>query len=499
MDQITEVRMALGRGESMRSIARRCRISRNTVRKISQSGLTEFSYKEREPLYPVLGPFLERLEALIEANESLPRKERRTLLQLYEELQSQGYGGSYDAVRRYVGGLRAKRSSGLQAFVPLVFGKGEAFQFDWSEEWVELGGVPVKVYVAHFLLCHSRMRFCIAFTRMSLEMVFAAHTCAHDFFGGLCGEGIYDNPKTIVTRIGKGKERVYNKRFMLLASHYLFEPRACTPGAGWEKGQVENQVKVVRQRVFTPRLRFASLIELNAHLAEEMLRDAHGRRHPEFSDKSVRQVFEEERPYLRVQAKAFDGYVGDERRAGSDCLVRYDRNLYSLPCAYAGKAVSVRAYAERIVLAVKGEAVAEHRREFGKGHYVLDPLHYIPLLSRKPGALRNGRPFREWDLPASIQAVQDSMRRFPDWDRQMAVILGAIPTYGLEAVSVACETALEQNTVSQTVIMNYLVRLTEESPVPTLAWPQKLSFAPLADCSRYDRLLRGCACYANKS
>ena len=204
MDQITEVRMALGRGESMRSIARRCRISRNTVRKISQSGLTEFSYKEREPSYPVLGPFLERLEALIEANESLPRKERRTLLQLYEELQSQGYGGSYDAVRRYVGGLRAKRSSGLQAFVPLVFGKGEAFQFDWSEEWVELGGVPVKVYVAHFLLCHSRMRFCIAFTRMSLEMVFAAHTCAHDFFGGLCGEGIYDNPKTIVTRIGKG-------------------------------------------------------------------------------------------------------------------------------------------------------------------------------------------------------------------------------------------------------------------------------------------------------
>jgi transposase len=441
------------------------------------------------------------LKELLVERSGQPRKVRQTLLGIYETLQSEGYTGGYDAVRRYAGGWREDTESTANAYVPLVFGKGEAFQFDWSEENVELGGVPVKIYVAHFCLCHSRMRFCIAYTRMKQEMVFAAHNAAHDFFGGLCGVGIYDNLKSVVNRIGRGKEREYNSRFQQLASHYLFEPRACTPAAGWEKGQVESQVNIVRQKIFSPRLRFACLEELNAHIKEKMLLAARNQRHPEFTDKSVWEVFTEEKPYLRRQVEAFDGYTADERRAGKDCLVHYDSNVYSIPCAYAGRAVSVRAYADRIVLAVNGKAVAEHRREFGKGHYVLDPLHYIPVLSRKPGALRNGRPFLEWDMPSPLRAVWECMRRYPDWDRQMSKILGAIPQYGLEAVSVACETALEQGVASETVILNYLGRLTEEAPPYPVHTPEKLHLSqpPLADCSRYDRLLGRCACCASKS
>jgi transposase len=471
------------------------------VRKIARTCQTVFSYKSREPRYRVLGSFQTRLKELLVARSEQPRKVRQTLLGIYETLQSEGYAGGYDAIRRYAASWREDTRSTANAHVPLVFGKGESFPFDWSEEEVELGGVPVKVQVAHFRLCHSRMRFCIAFTRMHQEMVFAAHNAAHDFFGGLCGVGIYDNLKSVVSRIGKGKEREYNSRFQQLASHYLFEPRACTPAAGWEKGQVESQVKAVRQKVFSPRLRFACLEELNAHVKEKMLLEARNQRHPEFSDKSVWEVFTEEKPYLRRQVEAFDGYTADERRAGKDCLVHYDRNLYSIPCAYAGRAVSVRAYADRIVLAVNGKAVAEHRREFGKGHYVLDPLHYIPVLSRKPGALRNGRPFLEWDMPTSLRAVWEGMRRYPDWDRQMAKVLGASPQYGLEAVSVACETALEQGVVSETVILNYLGRLTEETLPCPVRTPEKLllSQPPLADCSRYDRLLGRCACCASTS
>jgi len=419
--------------------------------------------------------------------------------QIYEMLQSEGYPGSYDPVRRYAKNWKEERKSIGKAFVPLVFSKGEAFQFDWSEETVELCGIPTKMYVAQFRLCYSRMRFCLASTRMSLEILFAAHIAAHDFFGGLCGVGIYDNLKTVVTRIGKGKERDFNRRFQELASYYLFELRACTPAAGWEKGQVENQVKINRQRIFTPRLRFESLEELNAHLAEATLREARNTLHPEYSDKSVWQVFEEEKPYLRVQAEAFDGYISDERRANTQCLVHYDRNYYSLPCAYAGRAVTVRAYAGRITLSFGGQTIAEHRREFGKGRYVLNPLHYVPLLSRKPGALRNGRPFLEWDLPTAIQAVWDSLRRFSDWDRQMAAILSAIPMYGLEAVGVACEVALEQGTVSQSVILNHLCRLSDVDPVEPVSPPGNLTLScpPQADCMRYNRLLKGDACCAN--
>ena len=501
VDQISEVRLSLARGESMRSIARRCKMARKTVKKIACSGLTEFVYKSRTPVYPVLGPYLELLEQVLSTEQEKPAKKRRTLLQIYAFLQSEGYSGSYDPIRRYAKKFRKERNSLEQAFVPLLFQKGEAFQFDWSEENVELGGVPTKVYVAQFRLCYSRMRFCLAFTRMTHEMLFAAHIAAHNFFGGLCGIGIYDNLKTVVAQIGKGKMRYYNQRFQELASHYLFESRACTPKAGWEKGQVENQVKVNRQRVFTPRLSFASLEELNAHLAESMLREAHNTKHPEYSDKSVWQIFEEEKPYLRVQRNTFDGYVSEERRANTQCLVQYNHNYYSVPCNYAGRAVTVRAYADRIVLLFKGQTIAEHRRELGKNRYVMDPLHYVPILSRKPGALRNGRPFLEWDLPASIRNVQDSLQRFPDWDRQMSTILSAIPVYGIEAVDVACAVALEHGTVTQSIILNYLGRL-HDAPAATAVSPPAmltLSLPPQADCSRYNSLLKRHICYANIS
>ncbi len=215
----------------MRSVSARCQISRNTVSKIARTGLTQFTYKSREPVYPVLGPYLKQLEQALSTEKDKPAKERRTLLQIYEQLQSEGYLGSYDAIRRYAKKHKEEGQSLASVFVPLVFQKGEAFQFDWSEENVELGGCLTKVYVAQFRLCHSRMRICFASTRMSLEFVFAAHAAAHNFFCGLCGIGIYDNAKTVVTKIGKGKEREFNRRFLELSSHYLFEPRACTPAA----------------------------------------------------------------------------------------------------------------------------------------------------------------------------------------------------------------------------------------------------------------------------
>ena len=303
-------------------------------------------------------------------------------------------------------------------------------------------------------------------------MVMEAHIRAHNFFGGLCERGIYDNPKTIVQNIGTGKDREYNRRFLQLSSHYLFEPCACTPAAGWEKGQVERQVGVNRKNVFTPRLKFESLTELNAHLEEQMLVEAHNTRHPEFHDKTVYEVFMEEKPYLRRQKTVFSGYTTAERRADTQCLVNFDNNKYSVPCEYAGKHVSIRIFVERLVFAVDGKRVAEHVRSFEKGRFVLDPLHYLSLLERKPGALRNGRPFLDWELPLSIRKVWDVLRRYPDWDRQMSAILPMAPRYGLETVGVACEMALEENAVSQSVILNYLTRLTEDTQTPPFWYPR---------------------------
>jgi hypothetical protein len=152
----------------------------------------------------------------------------------------------------------------------------------------------------------------------------------------------------------------------------------------------------------------------------------------------------------------------------------------------------------RLIFAVGGKTVAEHNRNFEKGRYILDPLHYINLLERKPGALRNGRPFLEWELPASVSKVWEALRRYPDWDCQMSTILSMAPRYGLEAVGIACEMALEDNAVSQSVILNYLTRLTEEAEGENILVPEKLrnTKEPRADCRLYDGLLRSEPCCA---
>ena len=165
-----------------------------------------------------------------------------------------------------------------------------------------INGTTVIVKVAHVRLCHSRMLFVRAYPRETQEMVFDAHDRAFAFFKGACTRGIYDNMKTAVETIFAGKDRLYNRRFLQMCSHFLVDPVACTPASGWEKGQVENQVGLVRERFFTPRLRVKSYAELNAWLMDQAIAYAKAHRHPEFRDRTIWQVFEAERgslvPYL---------------------------------------------------------------------------------------------------------------------------------------------------------------------------------------------------------
>jgi len=176
-------------------------------------------------------------------------------------------------VRRYAGRWRDQRrglASAGEAFVPLSFAPGDAYQFDWSHEKVELGGVPATVKVAHTRLSHSRRFYIRAYPRETQEMVFDAHERAFAFFKGACARGIYDNMKTAVDAIFVGKDRQYNRRFLQMCSHHLVEPVACTPASGWEKGQVENQVGLVRERFFTPRLPVHSRMREPCYLPLEL-------------------------------------------------------------------------------------------------------------------------------------------------------------------------------------------------------------------------------------
>ena len=280
---------------------------------------------------PKLGAWLEELNRLLEVNAARASRERQSLIQIYEELSGLGYEGGYDAVRRYASNWARNQSSGASsAFVPLNFAPGEACQFDWSHEVVAIDGATTTIKVAHVRLCHSRMFFVRAYPRETQEMVFDAHDRAFAFFKGTCTRGIYDNMKTAVETIFTGKERLYNRRFLQMASHSLVEPVACTPAAGWEKGQVESRVGTVRQRFFTPRVRVKSYEELNAWLVDKCIASARSSKHPELTDKTVWEVFQEERPHLVPYAGRSDGFHSLPAAVSKTCLVRFDNNRYSV-------------------------------------------------------------------------------------------------------------------------------------------------------------------------
>ncbi len=494
VETIAKIRRAhLAQGKSIKSIARELRVSRKVVRKVLRTGATEFRYEREVQPRPKLGRWREALDGLLASNASKGARERLTLIRLFEELRGLGYEGGYDAVRRYARQWeKAQGSAGTAAFVPLSFAPGEAYQFDWSHEVVVLDGVTTTVKVAQVRLCHSRMPYVRAYPRESQEMVFDAHDRAFGFFKGACTRGIYDNMKTVVDAVFVGKDRAFNRRFVQMCAHYLVEPVACTPAAGWEKGQVENQVGMIRERFFTPRLRFASYEELNAWLADRCVAHAKAHRHPEIAEATVWSVFEAERAHLVPYAGPFDGFQATPAAVSKTCLVRFDSNKYSVAAKAVGRPVEIHAYADRLVIRQDGEVVGNHVRRFGRNQTVYDPWHYVPVIARKPGALRNGAPFKNWVLPAAIDRVRRRLAGSHDGDRQMVDVLGAVLSDGLPAVEAACAAALRQGLCSGDVILNILARAREPEPVPSILTPATLALdhAPRADCGRYDALRR---------
>jgi len=478
--------------KGIKEIARSRGLSRNTVRKILRGEETSFCYGRSQQPQPRLGGFVAQLEALLAENEGKGRRDRLTVARMFDLLREAGYTGGYDAVRRYAGRWKASRAgkgSG-QVFIPLWFAPGEAYQFDWSHEVVVLGGATTTVKVAHVRLCYSRMYLAIAYPRETQEMVFDAHERAFRYFGGACCKGIYDNMGTAVDAVFAGKDRRFNRRFEQMCSHYLVEPVACTPASGWEKGQVENQVGTLREWLFTPRLRFATLAELNAWLAEQCLKKAAVQRHPEFKDRTIAEVFAEEKASLIAFRDPFDGFQEAQARVSKSSLVMFDRNRYSVAARAANRPVAVRAYADRIVVRLDGEVVAEHPRVFGRDRTVYDPWHYVPVLVRKPGALRNGAPFRDWPLPPTLEKVRRRLGQGDAADRQFVEILAAAAEAGVDAVETACAAALAGGVCTAAVVLNHLARRDQPPAPEKLAGAPVVHLPPTADCGRYDRLRR---------
>ena len=191
-----------------------------------------------------LTPFIPALLLALEADSRRPKRDRRTALLLFEAIKKDGYCGGYSILTDYVRHWRngSTLGSGKSAFVPLKFQLGEAFQFDWSDEWLMIDGIHCKIQAAHTQLCASRAFYLSAYPKQTQEMLYDAHTRALTALGGITKRGLYDNMKTAVAKVSKRNGRVVNARFFAMTAHYLFEPDFCNVASGWEKGIVEKNV-----------------------------------------------------------------------------------------------------------------------------------------------------------------------------------------------------------------------------------------------------------------
>ena len=483
-------------GLSIREIARRTKLSRNTIRKYLANG-------EVEPVYPTrktpskIDDYADVLSSWLTRESGRSRKQRRNLRQLYRDLVHLGYRGSYDRVAAFARAWRAQQQEAVKAsraaFVPLVFAPGEAFQFDWSEDWAVIGGERRKLMVAHFKLSYSRAFILRAYPMQTHEMLFDAHNHGLAVLGGVPQRGIYDNMKTAVDRVGRGKARAVNARFQAMASHFLFEATFCNPAAGWEKGQVEKGVRDSRSRLWHDAPKFADLDELNTWLSARCQTLWHEVRHPEQPTQTIAEVWADERPALMRMPPPFDGFIEHTKRVSPTCLIAFERNRYSVPAAFANHAVSLRVYADRLVVATAGHPVVEHPRLFAQGHdrvaqVLYDWRHYLAVLQRKPGALRNGAPFAE--LPAAFKRLQSMLLKRPGGDREMVDILALVLHHDEQTVLCAVELALETGAPSKQHVINILNRLLEATAPAPIDTPAGLSLTaePQANVDRYDHL-----------
>lgn len=477
---------------SINEIKRRTSLSRNTIKKWLR-GLdgTDVSYHRKKGISK-LSPFEAKLKQALETDSHRPKQDRRTALMLFSDMQKEGFTGSYSRVTEFVRNWRNESGiNGKSAFVPLKFALGEAFQFDWSEEWLMIGGMHRKIMAAHTKLCASRAFMITAYPVQSHEMLFDAHARAFTALGGVPKRGIYDNMKTAVDKVCRvNNSRVVNTRFFAMTAHYLFDPDFCNVASGWEKGVVEKNVQDARRRIWIEarQLRFASYSELTAWLEGRCRALWSEIQHPEYPGITVADVLEQEQKHLMPMPAPFDGYVEVLARVSSTCLVSVQRNRYSVPCHLANHKVAIHLYPERIAIYADNALVAGHQRLMDRDQISYDWQHYIPLIAHKPGALRNGAPFA--GMPVALANLQAALlrRERQEGNRTMAKVLSAIPTHGLEAVLVAVELVLESGVHSAEHVLNVLARLNQSRMPEQVETSLTLTEEPLADASRYDSL-----------
>ncbi len=407
VEDYAEIRRAHRDGVSIRAIAKQFHRSRRKIHEALKAPEPQ-PYTRRKPApAPKLGPFMPVIDEILKADQSAPPKQRHTAAQIFRQIVKERYSGGYDQVRRYVAKHRSREQ---ETFLPLDHTPGQRAEADFGHIYVDFPDGRRLVAVLLVTWAHSYHPFAIALPTERAEAILHGLVAAFEFFGCVPRELWWDNPTTVATAILIGRQRKLHPRYQALTSHYNFEPLFCMPARGNEKPHVENRVKNLQRRWATPVPRVHNLAELNVHLREccehDLTRVATGK------SETIGARFEQDRAAaVALPNHRFDDCVSDPRKVDKYQTVSFDNNRYSVPRSFAFREATVKAYTDRVEVVVGDQMVARHERSYACGEHLLDPLHYLSVLGRKPAYLDHTSVFKDWKLPAVFGELRDHLEK----------------------------------------------------------------------------------------
>jgi len=449
-------------GMSERAAARHFGIDRKTVSKILKHSVPPGYQRERPPIRPKLDPFIPIIDQILEEDRGRLKKQRHTAKRIFERLRDEhGFAGGITIVTDHV---REKKRRTREVFVPLAHAPGHA-QVDFGEALGEIGGVVRKLHYFAMALPHSDAFFLKAYPGETTEAFCDGHVSAFAFFGGVPLSILYDNTTIAVARILGDGTRQRTRTFSELQSHYLFEDRFGRPGKGNDKGNVEGVIGFGRRNFLVPMPRFKSFEALNAWLETQCLKrqDAVLRGHTETIGERLMRDLD---ALMALPGVPYDAYEKVSTRATSISMVRYRGNDYSVPVAYAHHEVQVRGYVDTVVIGCGAGVIARHRRSYEKADMVFDPLHFLPLLEQKVGALDQAAPLQGWELPGEFTTLRRLLeaRMGKAGKREYVQVLRLLETFEIGHVHGAISQALKLGAIGYDAVKHLVLCRIEHRP-----------------------------------
>ena len=455
-------RAVMVEGMSIRETARTFGLHRDTVRKMLAYSVPPGYRRQSPPRKPKLEPYTGVIDRILEDDLRRPRKQRHTAKRIFERLRDEyGFDGGYTTVKDYV---RENRRQTKEMFVPLSHAPGHA-QCDFGEALVVIGGVERKAHYFVIDLPHSDGCFVKAYPAETTEAFLDGHVSAFAYLGGVPQSILYDNTRLAVAKILGDGRRQRTRAFTELQSHYLFEDRFGRPGKGNDKGKVEGLVGYVRRNFLVPVPSFESFDALNAYLERRCLErmDRKLRGHMETIGQRMERDLD---ALLPLPPVAYDACEKQAGRVSSLSLVRYKTNDYSVPVAYGYRDVLVRGYVDEVVISCGSEVIAKHPRSYELDDFVYDPIHYLPLLEKKTGALDQAAPLQGWALPEEFGTLRRLLesRMGRRGKREYVQVLRLLETFSQQEVHAAVKDALRLGALSFDAVKHLVLCRLEGRP-----------------------------------